>query len=171
MILKPNYFIIPFITICVALLGSVLTSYGMQWYDGTLVKPLLTPPKWVFPLAWNLIFLCATISALIIWNKAPAKRSFFTIFSGKKLSHSASQRFLIILFIVNALLNVLWSYLFFSLHAIAAAFVEMLLLELSLILMIPLAWQQSRVASILLIPYFLWVGFATYLTFVILSLN
>ncbi|MBU1992588.1 MAG: TspO/MBR family protein [Patescibacteria group bacterium] len=150
--LKPNYIVIPLITVIVALAGSYLTRGGMEWYDTQLVQPDFTPPNWAFPIAWNTIFALTTISALIVWNKK-------------------GWNLIAALFILNAVLNVVWSLLFFNLHMLTPAFIEMIILELTLLALIPLIWKTSKTASLLLLPYTLWVGFATYLTYMIVTLN
>lgn len=150
--LKPNYIVIPLITVIVALAGSYLTRGGMEWYDTQLIQPDLTPPNWAFPIAWNTIFALTTISALIVWNKK-------------------GWNLIAALFILNAVLNVVWSLLFFNLHMLTPAFIEMIILELTLLALIPLIWKTSKTASLLLLPYTLWVGFATYLTYMIVTLN
>jgi translocator protein len=154
--IKPNYIIIPLITIATALLGSYFTNLGMPWYNETLIQPDLTPPKIAFPIAWNLIFLATTISALIIWKKGKKHENFPLIIG---------------LFLFNAALNAFWCYLFFTAHLIQASFVEMIILETTLVLLITLSWRISRPASLLLLPYLLWVGLASYLTFQIFMLN
>ncbi|MBT3704155.1 tryptophan-rich sensory protein [Candidatus Peregrinibacteria bacterium] len=154
--IKPNYILIPLIAIAIAVGGSMLTGAGMEWYETTLIKPDLTPPKIAFPIAWNLIFVCTTISALIIFNKA------------KKNKH---YKILLILFTANAILNVLWSYLFFGIGDVQAALIEMIFIEATIIALMVLMWKNFRLATGLLIPYLLWVGFATYLTYQILNLN
>lgn len=153
--LKPNYFIIPFITILVAFLGSLLTTSGMLWYDTELIQPNITPPKWVFPLAWNTIFILTTIAALIVYNRSQGKR----------------RLLIVTFFIANAVLNVLWSLLFFKLHLLLAALIEMVILDLTTVVLIALSCKISKLASWLMLPYFLWVSFATYLTYLILISN
>ena len=152
--IKKNYFIIPLSVILVAFLGSSFTSAGMAWYD-TLFKPELLPPRWVFPVAWNIIFVFCTASALILWNHGQTKRRTF-IFS---------------LFCVNGILNVLWCILFFGFHLILFSFYEIFFLELTNVLLILFSWKYSKWGSVLLLPYFLWVLFAAYLTYEILTLN
>lgn len=166
--IKTNYIVIPLITIAVALLGSYFSINGMVWYDG-LVRPELTPPKWAFPVAWNTIFLLTTISAVILWNKGQESKKIFWFF--KRESMKTDYWWIIGLFIANAFLNVYWSFLFFTLQNIDAAFIEMLALEITNISLIILIWNKSKTASLLLLPYAIWVGFATYLTWQILSLN
>jgi len=155
--LKPNYFIIPLITIATALLGSLLTNIGMSWYDATLIRPELTPPKIAFPIAWTTIFILTALSALIFWNK-----------SGKKVK---MKKWISIIFLINAILNILWTFLFFYSQAIEAALVEMIFLEATVLTLIFLIWKISKTAACLLLPYFIWVGFATYLTYEIVRLN
>lgn len=154
--LKPYWSVIPLVAVLTAGLGSYFSSNGMPWYDATLIKPELTPDKWVFPVAWNIIFIATTCSALILWNKLPKNRV---------------QNIIFTLFAVNAVLNVLWSALFFKEHHIEAAFYEMLGLELTVLLLIALSWKQSELASLLLLPYAAWVAFASVLTYQILQLN
>jgi tryptophan-rich sensory protein len=149
--LKANYFVIPLIVAAVAVAGSFLTSSGMQWYDSELIKPALTPPRIVFPIAWNLIFIMSTISALIFYNKAAKMQ----------------KNILMTLFAANAILNVAWSLIFFVYHMAVFAFVEMLVLEATIVTIIVFGWRVSKTASLLLVPYMLWLVLASYLTFII----
>ena len=139
----------------------------MEWYNNTLNQPKVTPPNWVFPIAWNIIFILATASALIVWNKF--KHGFF-----QKLFHKdAIEKFwwIIGLFIANAVLNVIWTLLFFQLTAISAALIEMTALLGTTIALIILIWKNSKWAALMLLPYALWISFATYLTYQIWILN
>ena len=152
-----KYIVVPLVTILVAIVGSYFSSSGMTWYNSDLITPSLNPPKWIFPVAWNLIFILTTISAIIFWGKLQLKEKEF--------------RNIFVLFTINAFLNVFWSYLFFVLHDSLAAFVEMLFLNLSLVAIFVLGYRYSKIAAYLLLPYFLWVSFATYLTYLIMQLN
>lgn len=166
---KPNYLIIPLITVAVAVLGSSVTVTGdASWYQ-TIVKPSINPPNWIFPIAWNIIFILTTISALIVWNKGPEKKKFLWFFDAHKEDKAFTA--IIALFLINAVLNVLWSYLFFGTQNILGAFIEIFFIEATLIALIILIYKRSKTASLLLLPYTLWVGFATYLNYLILSLN
>ncbi|MDD5341135.1 MAG: tryptophan-rich sensory protein [Patescibacteria group bacterium] len=153
--MKPNYIIIPLITLAIALTGSLLTSAGMDWYN-TLTLPASAPAGIVIGTVWTIIFILSTISALIIWNNFKEDKLF---------------RWIIGIFIANAILNVLWSYVFFYSHQIGASIVEMIILELSVLSLCVLIWPKSKWASILLWPYVAWVIFATYLTVNIWQLN
>lgn len=155
--LKPNYFIIPLITILVAYVGSAVTSISIQsgWYD-LLNKPAWTPPGSVIGIVWTIIFLLATISALIFWNQKQKPKHFGAI---------------IWIFIANAILNVLWTVIFFYFHILEVAIIEAALLDITTIALIVFLWPISKKASVLLIPYAGWVAFATYLNYVIYTLN
>ena len=152
---KPNYIVIPAITVAVALLGGILTSSGMTWYNTVLNRPDIIPPSWAFPIAWNIIFLLTTISALVAFNRSTKKEKQLVAF----------------LFLFNAVLNILWSLLFFKLHLISASLVEMIILEIVNLALIFKLWQISKSASLMIWPYLLWVGFATYLTYLIWLIN
>jgi translocator protein len=167
--LKPNFIIIPLVTVVVAAVGSIFSQSGMMWYKEELVKPLLTPPNWLFPIAWNIIFILTTISALLVWNSVQAEKRFLLVF--KKKTENNDLPIIMGLFIANAVLNVCWSLLFFTLHFTYAAFVEMLLLEGTLIALLYLTYNRSKTAAVLLMPYILWIAFATYLTSQIILLN
>ncbi len=153
--LKINYFVIPLSVLAVAVLGGLATARGMDWYD-SIKQPSVTPPGFVFSIAWTIIFILTAISVLIYWNRAYRNLRFV---------------FVITLFLLNGLLNVLWSYLFFNLHLVGAAIVEMIFLEITILALIILTRHNSRTASILLYPYAFWVIFATYLAYQILLLN
>lgn len=150
---KLNYIVIPVITIIVAVTGSYFTGLGMEWYKNNLVQPALTPPDYWFGIAWTTIFILTTFSALIVWNKQ------------KRFTLSIN------LFIANAILNVSWSFLFFTMHWTTIALVEMLFLLITLFMLIRLTWPCCKIAGALLLPYAAWVCFATYLTYIIVLTN
>lgn len=135
-----------------ALAGGLLTEIG-PWYRG-LRKPSWQPPDWLFGPAWTLILGLEAWSASLAWDAA------------------GNERPLVVgLFLVNAVLHVLWSPLFFKLRRPDWALIEVPLLWLSILaLMIALA-PISPLASALLTPYLLWVTFAAYLNLTIVRLN
>ena len=140
---------------CVALLGGYFTSMNREWYD-QLARPLWQPPNWAFPIAWNTIFILAIISIILIWNTHPRTTlAYWTIAA----------------FILNGILNVAWSALFFGNRLIYPAIFDAGLICLSVVVIMILAWPISRIASLLLLPYAGWTAFATYLTYVIYRLN
>jgi tryptophan-rich sensory protein len=155
MSLKLNYFIIPAAVILTAFLGSIFTGEGMVWYD-TLKAPKIAPPGYVIGTVWTVLFALMAIAVLMFWNKTTANHNFNVI---------------VILLIVNAVLNILWSALFFGMHSPLAAFIEIFFLNATTLALIILFWPQNLWSAILFIPYFLWVSFATYLNYLFLRLN
>jgi len=153
--MKLNYIIIPLITLLVASVGSWLTSGGMGWYQ-TINLPAWTPAGSVIGAIWTIIFILATISALLVWNR---------------FSHGKRFNWIFITFAVNAFLNVLWSFLFFGQHLLSLAIIDAALLGISVIALIVLIRHASRLAALLLYPYAIWAAFATYLTYTVWLLN
>ena len=154
--MKINYAIIPLITIVVSVTGNLFTNSGLNIWYKTLNLPDFTPPGSLIGLVWTIIFILTTLSALIVWNRANRAKSFGII---------------VAVFLINAALNVLWSYLFFNQQMILTAFWDAVALGVSVLVLIILIWPASRLASLLLVPYVLWVSFASYLTYTIWTLN
>jgi len=153
--MKINYIVIPLITVATSVIGSVITGRGMDWYK-TIKLPAWTPPGSFIGAVWTVLFVLATISALIFWSKHQSLQS---------------RQLITALFIVNAIANVGWSYLFFGEHLIKPAIIEAGFLGLTCVALIVALWPISTAAALLIVPYAAWVGFATYLTYVIWSLN
>jgi len=153
--MKINYFFIPLLVAFVAWGGNIFTNNGMDWYK-TLNLPDLAPDGSVIGAVWTLIFLLFTISVLSFWNSKPKNDNFNLI---------------AFLFLANAVLNTFWSYLFFTLQQIDWSLIEMTILNLTNLLLILFLWKKNLLSAVLLIPYFLWVTFATYLSCLILAIN
>jgi len=154
--MKTNYIVIPVITLLTATFGGYLTDQGLAGWYQSINLPAWTPTGGFIGLVWTIIFLLSTISALIVWNSGEM---------GKRLWNIG------LFFIINAFLNIFWVYLFFFKNMIGTAFLEAILLEISVLVLIVLIWPISKKASVLLWPYAGWVAFATYLTYVIQTLN
>lgn len=150
----------PFITVSAAVIitasiGSIFTLSGIEWYN-TIAKPSWTPSGNLIGIAWIVIYTLTTASALLTWHsKMPTPRLRITLF----------------LFLINAILNVLWTFIFFNLHEISWALAEMVILNITTVLLISLIWPFSRLGAILLVPYVTWVSFAIYLTYIVLTMN
>lgn len=143
------------IVLSVALVGSSITSSGMAWYR-SINLPAWTPSGAIIGFVWAVIFFLLAASMIVVWNQEiPPKK----------------RRSIVVAFGVNILLNVFWSFLFFSRHLIAAAAVESGLLCLSVFWLMSSIRPASRFAARLLWLYGLWTVFATYLTYVIWRLN
>jgi len=140
--------------ILVASVGATMTDIG-PWYQG-LAKPSWQPPDWLFGPAWTLIFALAALSAATAWRDAPDQ---------------ASREWMVGLFAINGVLNILWSALFFRLRRPDWALVEVAFLWLSVLALILLLRRDSRLAAWLLSPYLAWVTFAAVLNLAVVRLN
>ena len=125
-----------------------------NWYN-ELTKPYLSPPSWVFTPVWVILYIMI-LSSLIIFISSP------TIFS-KNRGY--------ILFTLQIILNFLWSPAFFLMKNIGLAFVIIILMDIAVFFTIIYFYRISKLAAYLLIPYFIWILFATYLNFAFLLLN
>jgi translocator protein len=145
------------IIICegVGILGSIFTIPSIQTWYATLNKPVFSPPNFVFGPVWTTLYCLMGISIYLILTK--------------KLKKEKSQ--LIALFSAQLFLNFLWSVIFFGLHLPGLAFAEIAMLWVSILLLIIKFWKFSKTASILLMPYLLWVSFASILNLFVAILN
>ncbi len=137
----------------VSIAGGMLTDIG-PWYRA-LVKPSWQPPDWLFGPVWTTIFILAAVSAALAWRAAG----------------ETQRRVVVILFVANGILNVGWSLLFFHLKRPLLAGLEVILLWASIVALIWYVQRFSRPAAWLLVPYLLWVSFATVLNWTIVALN
>jgi translocator protein len=143
------------LSVCaVALTGGLLTEIG-PWYL-SLKQPSWKPPDWAFGPAWTVIFSFTGIAALTAWRQS---------------GDAASRRMIAATCLLSALMNVLWSVLFFKLRRPDWSLVQIFAL-LASILMMMLAFRRSSVkATLLLTPYFVWVCFAATINYGVTQLN
>lgn len=134
--------------------GGLMTPIG-PWYR-QLRKPRLQPPDWVFGPAWTIILGLAAWSAVIAWYAA---------------EDGAERTRVVILFAANAVAHALWSPLFFRLRRPDWALIEVVFLWASLVALVVGLWPISTFASLLIVPYLLWVSFAAWLNRAIVRLN
>jgi tryptophan-rich sensory protein len=139
----------------VAGLGALITDLGPWYYN--LREPSWKPPDWLFGPAWTLIFASAALSGYTCWINSPR--------------YSANTARVLALFAVNGILNIAWSLLFFRLHRLDWALLEVALLWLSILALIILTARASKLASVLLVPYITWVTFAGALNYAVIRLN
>ncbi len=124
------------------------------WY-AELNKPAWNPPSWIFGPVWTLLYVMMAVAAWRIWLRGGWSR----------------QRIPLTLFLVQWALNALWTPLFFGLHLLGWAFAEILVLLVFILLTIRSFWTVDRIAAALLVPYAVWVAFASVLNFVIWRMN
>lgn len=141
-----NLFVVGTSVFMVAFVGSLLTDMS-AWYIN-LPKVPFQPPNWIFGPVWSGLFLLIAWAAVIIAN-----------------THHEERNLALYVFGVNGVLNVLWSFLFFTLKDLQKSSFEILIFWLSIVLMIALSSKISKKAAWLLAPYLIWVSFAAYLNF------
>jgi benzodiazapine receptor len=155
---KTIYYIFISVTIC--LLVGFLSSFATQssvngWYLG-LEKPFFNPPNWVFAPVWSLLYIMMGVAAGLVWAKG-----YYHVWVKTALYH----------FLFQLLLNALWSITFFGLKNPLMALV--VILGLNVLLLFTFKWFKIVLpkAAYLLLPYMVWVGFATALNAAIWWLN
>ncbi len=152
---KQHYYLVPLAVLITALAGSFITQHGLEWY-GTLHLPSFTPPAKVIGLVWTLIFIMLAVSAVLALMSE---------------EETKAQGSLMWLFVLNTVLNVGWSYVFFQMHDISLAVWEAALLAVSVLVLIIVTKPLSKTSAWLLVPYLAWTLFATYLTYTIATMN
>lgn len=141
------------LTFLAAAIGSMASVQAADFYK-ELDRPSWAPSGKVFGPVWSVLYCTMAISACLVWRTESPSR-------GPALAAYASQ----------LALNSLWSWIFFAWKSGSWAFAEVILLALFVLLTIILFWRVQRVAALLLIPYFLWVLFASCLTYACWQLN
>ncbi len=146
------------IGICLAagVIGSIFTSPAITGWYVTLQKPFFTPPNWVFGPAWTTIYILMGIALFLVWDKGIQYRKV-------KLSMGV--------FGVQLVLNFLWSILFFGMQNPFYALIEVIILWFAILATILVFYGIDRRASLLLVPYILWVSFASLLNYYVWILN
>jgi len=138
----------------VSVLGALATDLSGWYY--ALEKPAWQPPEWLFGPAWTTIFALTAIAGVLAWNAAGS---------------TETRQNLLIFFLANATLNVVWSLFFFRLKRPDWALAEVVLLWLSIVVLIVACGRLRTLAGWLLTPYLAWVTFAAALNFEIVRLN
>lgn len=134
-------------------LSALLTRSAMAEFEA-LQKPPLSPPSWLFPVVWTVLFLLMGIGSYMVWASDSA-------FKGTALGLYGIQLFV----------NFFWSILFFNFSNYLLAFIWLVFLWLLILAMCYYFWRCEPVAAYLQIPYLLWVAFAGYLNLSIYFLN
>lgn len=151
---KPYVFWIG-ITEAVGGLSGLMTRNGTEIYNATIIQPPLSPPSWVFPVVWGILFALMGFSAARI-SLAPPSRE-----RSRGLN----------LYIAQLVVNFFWSLIFFNAQAFGFAFFWLLLLWVLVLWMILTFRKVDPLAAKLQIPYLLWLTFAAYLNLGVWYLN
>lgn len=136
--------------------SSIVTQNGVQTWYPLIEKPSFNPPNWVFAPVWTVLYICIAVAGGIVWNKIE--------------SNPLAKRAML-LFVIQLILNTLWSFLFFGLRNPLIALIEIILLLLVIYEAFILFNRINKVAGYLFIPYLLWVAFALLLNASIWWLN
>jgi tryptophan-rich sensory protein len=142
------------VAVIVAVAGGVLTEIG-PWYE-RLRKPSWQPPEWAFGPVWTVILILAAISAAYAWEAAEGPGAKAAVLS---------------VLVVNSLLNIAWSGIFFKMKRPDWALIEVALLWLSILALILVLGAYSTTAGLLMVPYLVWVSIAAFLNYRIVQLN
>jgi translocator protein len=134
-------------------LASVFV-FTEDWF-ADLAKPSWNPPNWLFGPVWSALYLSMGIAAWLVWQQGGWVK----------------QKQPLTLFLIQLVLNAIWTPLFFGLHRIDWAMVEIVFLWLAVVATIIGFWRARPVAGYLLVPYLMWISFATCLNFAIWRLN
>lgn len=154
---KSIFSLIIWITTCLSagILGTIITSPNTAWFQ-SLNKPFFQPPNWLFGPVWTVLYILMGVSIWLI-----SKQGFKTQIAKQALY----------LFITQLVLNSLWSLVYFGLQQILGAFILIIFIWIFILLTIVWFNKINKVAGYLLLPYILWVSFATVLNASLWFLN
>ena len=139
--------------LAVGALGGWVTATSVKTWYPLLSKPGFTPPDWLFGPVWTALYVLMGIAAWRVWRA------------------DAKARNALAVFVVQLALNLAWSVVFFGLRKIGAAVAVIVLLEAAILTTMAAFWRVDRSAAALLLPYALWVAFATVLNIAVWRLN
>lgn len=147
--------------LCIALclgigaLGSIVTASEIPTWYASLNKPAWTPPPAVFPVVWTILYVLMGIALWLLWQAAPSVQR------GAALGWFALQ----------LAFNAIWTPVFFGMHAPLTGLIVIVALLIAIAMTIWRAWPVSRAAAWLLVPYLVWVAYATSLNAGIAAMN
>lgn len=136
--------------------GSFANRTSVDTWYSTIKKPGFNPPNWIFGPVWIVLFVMMAVALYLVWISGTG---------------TGNKNLAITVFMVQLGLNILWSYLFFYFKSPGWGVVEIIVLWIFILITILLFLPVSRWAGYLMIPYFLWVTFASVLNFSIWHLN
>jgi benzodiazapine receptor len=135
--------------------GYIGSTFPIDAWYAALSKPAWNPPNWLFGPVWGVLYLLIAVSAWLVWRKAGLARAAVPLG----------------LFAVQLILNAAWSWIFFGRHEIGLALIEISTLWVAILGTTIAFWRLNPVSGYLMVPYILWVSFASVLNFAIWRLN
>jgi tryptophan-rich sensory protein len=151
----PRFIAALVVTLGTGVVGAIFTSSQISGWYAAIAKPPFTPPDWVFGPVWTILYILTAISLVRIWDT----------------EDSAERTRWLIVFCIQLALNVMWSFLFFGLHAVLVSCIDIVFLFLFVLILFLDACKLDRPAAYLLVPYLAWVVFAMMLDFGIWWMN
>ncbi|MCX5653040.1 MAG: tryptophan-rich sensory protein [Planctomycetota bacterium] len=155
--MRPTLVLIALIVLCLGAggLGQLFTGpSALDWYH-TMERPSWNPPDWVFAPVWTFLYLAMAVAAWLVWHKAGWY----------------GARGPLILFAVQLALNAVWTILFFGQRMPGLAFLELVVLWAVILMTLITFWRIRPMAGALLVPYLVWVTFASVLNYSIWQMN
>jgi tryptophan-rich sensory protein len=137
-------------------IGSIFTRSAIPTWYATLEKPSFNPPNWLFAPVWTFLYILMGVAAFLVWRKGLENRQ---------------VRIALIVFLIQLVLNALWSVVFFGLESPLYGLIVISILWIAILVNVIKFFRISRVASVLMWPYLLWVTFAAVLNSSIWLLN
>ncbi|MEG0292025.1 MAG: TspO/MBR family protein [Anaerovoracaceae bacterium] len=136
-------------------LTNLFTGDARGFFD-SLTKPLLSPPGYVFPIVWTILYLLMGVSSCIIYQKKDQDKSAVTALG---------------VYYAQLIVNLLWSFIFFGMQALMTAFWVLIVLWILIAVMINMFLKINKFAAYIQVPYLIWVTFAGYLNLTIALMN
>lgn len=146
------------LTVCIAIplavggISAFFTRDSMNMFE-MLNKPALSPPGWLFPIVWTILYILMGIASYLVVTSQKPNRGALTVYA------------------VQLAFNFIWPFLFFNMEMYLPAFAWIVILWLLILATTLLFGRISKLAGYLFVPYLLWVAFAGYLNFAIYLLN
>ena len=144
------------IPLVIGYIGAIVTLPQISTWYSSLSKPWWSPPNWLFGPIWTTLYLLMGVALFLVWREG---------------LHRQDVRFAILIFSVQLAINLLWSVVFFSFHALFGSFILVMLLWLAILANIIAFLIISKWAGLLLVPYIIWVSIASYLNYSVYLLN
>lgn len=141
------------IPLAVGGVSALITGSGFKEYS-EINQPMLSPPPWVFPVVWTILYILMGIASYLVWEK----------------DNTEAKRPLAV-YAIQLFFNFLWPIFFFSLHAYLFSFIWIMLLWALVVATTLMFYRVNKTAGLLMIPYLVWLTFAAYLNLGVYILN
>jgi tryptophan-rich sensory protein len=144
------------VTFSAPVIASLVTDPAASNWYANLNKPSFNPPGWIFGPVWTVLYILMAVSAALVWYRG---------------LHEPKVRIALALYIVQLVLNALWTPIFFGLQMPLLAFIDIVMLWAAILITVLAFLRVSRYAALLMAPYLIWTTFAAILNFTLWYLN